>query len=70
MGQVDGGLVHVVALVVSGGDGAELPELAEAALDGVALVASGVENRRAPADPAAGAGAVVFLLAVPAGMTA
>jgi hypothetical protein len=68
MGQVDGGPVHVVALVVSGGDGAELPELAEAALDGVALVASGVENRRAPADPAAGA--VVFLLVVPAGMTA
>ncbi|HET7014231.1 MAG TPA: hypothetical protein VFI65_09985 [Streptosporangiaceae bacterium] len=53
-GQVDGGLVHVVALVVSGGDGAELPELAEAALDGVALVVSGVEDRRAPAGPSAG----------------
>ena len=60
-GDVDSGLVHVVALVIAGRDGAELLELAKTAFHGVALfVPSGVEGGR----PAAGAspGAAVLLL--------
>jgi len=60
--DVDGALVHELALVVPGGDGAELLELGEAALDGVALfVASGVEGGRAAARAAAAA-AVLLLV--------
>jgi hypothetical protein len=59
--DVDGALVHVLAFVVSGRDGAELLELRETALDGVALfITSGIEGRR-PAARAAAA-APVFLL--------
>src|ERR1700683_2283789 len=48
-GDMNGGLVHELALVVAGGDGAELPELGKAALDGVAfLVTSRIEGRRTP----------------------
>jgi hypothetical protein len=55
--------------VVAGGDGAELLELAEAALDGVALgVACGVEGGRAAAGPAAVA--AVFFWSSLTGMTA
>jgi hypothetical protein len=36
--ELDGALVHELALVVPGRDGAELLELGEAALDGVALL--------------------------------
>jgi len=44
-GDVDGAPVDALALVVPGGDWAELLELAEAALDGVAfLVPLGVEG--------------------------
>src|SRR5580704_3409407 len=53
-GDVDGGLVHEVALVVAGRDGAELLELGTAALDGVALpVACGVEGGRTASRAAA-----------------
>jgi len=37
-GNIDGGLVHVVAFVVAGGDGAELLELAEAEREPLRLV--------------------------------
>ena len=68
-GDVDGALVDALAFVVTGGDGAELLELAEAAFDGVAfLVPASVECRRA----AAGAAAVaaVFFWSSLTGMTA
>src|SRR6202790_2947671 len=57
-------LVHELALFVAGGHGAELLQLAEAALRGVALlVASGVEGGRPPARAAAvtAVGFLVFL---------
>lgn len=61
--DVDGALVHVVALVVAGGDGAELLELAEAALHGVALLAApGIEDRRAAARAAAAAAVLLLVL--------
>jgi hypothetical protein len=47
-GDVDRALVYEVTLAGGGRDGTELVELAEAALDGVALVAAcGVEGGRA-----------------------
>src|SRR5712691_9760067 len=53
-GHVDGSPPDEVALVVPGGDGAVLAELAEGALDGVALlIGSGVEGGRAAAPAAA-----------------
>jgi len=56
-------LIRVVAFVVAGGDGAELPELAEAALHGVALlVAPGIEGRRTAARAAAVAAVLVLVL--------
>jgi hypothetical protein len=49
-GYVNGGVVHVLAFVVAGRDGAELFELVERPFDGVALlVAVGVEGVRASA---------------------
>src|ERR1039458_165076 len=60
-GDVDGSLVDALALVVAGGHGPELFQLAEAALDGVALlVPAGVEDGRAASGTAAVA--AVFLL--------
>src|SRR2546421_3726632 len=53
-GHVDGPAPDVVAFVVPGGDCAVLAELAESALDGVALlIGSGVEGGRAAAPAAA-----------------
>jgi len=57
-----GCLAGQFTLVIAGGNSAELPELAEAALDGVALaVVPGVEGGRPASAPAAGA-AVVLLV--------
>jgi hypothetical protein len=53
-GHVDGSALDVVAFAVPGGDGAVLAELAEDALDGVALLMrGGVEGGRPPARAAA-----------------
>jgi hypothetical protein len=58
--DADGGLVPEVAFVGAGPDGAEVPELAEAALDGGALLAAPGPN--AGGRPRPSADAAVFLL--------
>ena len=63
-GNVDGALVHELALVIAGGDGPELLELGVAALDGVAFaVAFPVEGGRAAARAAAALGLAVMTAA-------
>ena len=60
--QIDGALVDELAFVIAGRDSAELPELAEAALDSVALFVTCPVKSERPTARTAPAAAVSFLL--------